>query len=104
MKRCAKCKCVKERNKFSSDKSRADFLNNKCKACDKRTKDSRYHIDQAMSITHYEHLKVRAAEMEMSISEYMYALIERDIQNRGPGTSEKRSQAAHTRWEKNVRD
>ena len=56
-------------------------------------------IDQAMSIMHYEHLKVRAAEMEMSISEYMYALIERDIQNRGPGTSEKRSQAAHTRWE-----
>ena len=37
---------------------------------------------------------------EMSISEYMYALIERDIQSRGPGTSEKRSQAAHTRWEK----
>jgi len=57
-------------------------------------------FDQELSFTHYEHLKVRAAEMEMSISEYMYALIERDIQNRGPGTSEKRSQAAHTRWEK----
>ena len=45
MKKCSKCKCVKQRSEFSSDKSRADFLNNKCKACDKRTKDSRYHED-----------------------------------------------------------
>lgn len=45
MKKCTKCKCVKQRSEFSSDKSRADFLNNKCKACDKRTKDSRYHED-----------------------------------------------------------
>ena len=57
-------------------------------------------FDLDLCATHYVYLQVRAVEMELSVSEYLYALIERDIQSRGPGTSEKRSQAAHTRWEK----